>query len=173
MKCTRQRCHDESVNCWATAAFSPAWALQMTRCTPARPRARSEAKTRARTRRTHCHPPRYSTLHACPRGSDVGGVGVGENRLDRRGHRWGVFSRYRQPCDIECSMCGHNYSAIQRTPNKRPASSTPVIRMHIQPGDGLRRSQRNGQLQLCVPLVAITSARWTPSGRSWRPRPRR
>ena len=44
MKCIRQRCHDESVNYWATAAFSPGWALQMTRCTPARPRARSEAK---------------------------------------------------------------------------------------------------------------------------------
>jgi hypothetical protein len=28
-----------------------------------------------------------------------------------------------------------------------------VIRMHIQPGDGLRRSQNDGQLQLCVPSV--------------------
>jgi hypothetical protein len=27
--------------------------------------------------------------------------------------------------------------------------------MHIQPGDGLRRSEQNGQLQLCVPLVAL------------------
>ena len=27
--------------------------------------------------------------------------------------------------------------------------------MHIQPGDALRRSQHDGQLQLCVPLVAL------------------
>ena len=27
--------------------------------------------------------------------------------------------------------------------------------MHIQPGDGLRRSQNDGQLQLCVPLVTL------------------
>lgn len=27
--------------------------------------------------------------------------------------------------------------------------------MHIQPGDALRRSQHDGQLQLCVPLVAM------------------
>ena len=27
--------------------------------------------------------------------------------------------------------------------------------MHIQPGNGLRRNQNDGQLQLCVPLVAL------------------
>ena len=44
---------------------------------------------------------------------------------------------------------------IELTPNNRPPSSTTVIRMHIQPGDGLRRSQHDGQLQLCVPLVVL------------------
>src|SRR5215212_10613904 len=42
---------------------------------------------------------------------------------------------------------------IQLTPNNRPPPSTAVIRMHIQLGDGLRRSQNDGQLQLCVPSV--------------------
>ena len=27
--------------------------------------------------------------------------------------------------------------------------------MHIQPGNGLRRNQNDGQLQLCVPLVNL------------------
>jgi hypothetical protein len=44
---------------------------------------------------------------------------------------------------------------IQLTPNNRPPPPTAVIRMHIQPGDGLRRSQNDGQLQLCVPLVLL------------------
>jgi hypothetical protein len=44
---------------------------------------------------------------------------------------------------------------IQLTPNNRPPPSTAVIRMYIQPGDGLRRSQNDGQLQLCVPSVDI------------------
>ncbi|BBY42352.1 hypothetical protein MCEL_06470 [Mycolicibacterium celeriflavum] len=44
---------------------------------------------------------------------------------------------------------------IQLTPNNRPPPSTAVIRMHIQPGDSLRRSQNDGQLQLCVPSVAL------------------
>jgi hypothetical protein len=44
---------------------------------------------------------------------------------------------------------------IQLTPNNRPPPSTAVIRMYIQPGDGLRRSQHDGQLQLCVPLVTF------------------
>jgi hypothetical protein len=44
---------------------------------------------------------------------------------------------------------------IELTPNNRPPSSTTVIRMHIQPGDALRRSQHDGQLQLCVPLVTL------------------
>ena len=44
---------------------------------------------------------------------------------------------------------------IELTPNNRPPSSTTVIRMHIQPGDGLRRSQHDGQLQLYVPLVTL------------------
>jgi hypothetical protein len=44
---------------------------------------------------------------------------------------------------------------IQLTPNNRPPPSTAVIRMYIQPGDGLRRSQNDGQLQLCVPSVAL------------------
>ena len=44
---------------------------------------------------------------------------------------------------------------IELTPNNRPPSSTTVIRMHIQPGDALRRSQHDGQLQLCVPLVRL------------------
>src|SRR6478672_7799450 len=44
---------------------------------------------------------------------------------------------------------------IELTPNNRPPSSTTVIRMHIQAGDGLRRSQRHRQLQLCVPLVGV------------------
>ena len=44
---------------------------------------------------------------------------------------------------------------IKLAPNNRPPQSTTVIRMHIQPGDGLRRSQHDGQLQLCVPLVAL------------------
>ena len=44
---------------------------------------------------------------------------------------------------------------IQLTPNNRPPPSTAVIRMHIQPGNGLRRNQNDGQLQLCVPLVAL------------------
>ncbi|COX17440.1 Uncharacterised protein [Mycobacterium tuberculosis] len=44
MKCTRQRCHDAPLNCCATAAFSPAWASEITRCTPVSPRAFSEAK---------------------------------------------------------------------------------------------------------------------------------
>jgi hypothetical protein len=44
---------------------------------------------------------------------------------------------------------------IELTPNNRPSSSTTVIRMHIQPGYGLRRSQHDGQLQLCVPLMAL------------------
>jgi len=44
---------------------------------------------------------------------------------------------------------------IQLTPNNRPPPSTAVIRMHIQPGDGLRRSQNDGQLQLCVPSVPL------------------
>ena len=44
---------------------------------------------------------------------------------------------------------------IQLTPNNRPPPSTAVIRMYIQPGDGLRRSQNDGQLQLCVPLVTL------------------
>jgi hypothetical protein len=52
---------------------------------------------------------------------------------------------------------------IELTPNNRPSSSTTVIRMHIQPGDGLRRSQHDGQLQLCVPLVVT-------SGESYRMR---
>jgi len=52
---------------------------------------------------------------------------------------------------------------IELTPNNRPPSSTTVIRMHIQAGDGLRRSQRHRQLQLCVPLVAT-------SGESYRMR---
>jgi len=41
--------------------------------------------------------------------------------------------------------------------------------MHIQAGDGLRRSQRHRQLQLCVPLVGTTEEgylRWTV-GSSW------
>src|ERR1700756_5616526 len=44
---------------------------------------------------------------------------------------------------------------IKLAPNNRPPQSTTVIRMHIQPGDGLRRSQHDGQLQLCVPLVSM------------------
>ncbi|BBY44178.1 hypothetical protein MCEL_24730 [Mycolicibacterium celeriflavum] len=44
---------------------------------------------------------------------------------------------------------------IQLTPNNRPPPSTAVIRMHIQPGDSLRRSQNDGQLQLCVPSVVL------------------
>jgi len=44
---------------------------------------------------------------------------------------------------------------IQLTPNNRPPPSTAVIRMHIQPGNGLRRNQNDGQLQLCVPLVQV------------------
>jgi hypothetical protein len=52
---------------------------------------------------------------------------------------------------------------IQLTPNNRPPPSTTVIRMHIQPGDGLRRSQHDSQLQLCVPLVST-------SGQSYRMR---
>jgi hypothetical protein len=44
---------------------------------------------------------------------------------------------------------------IQLTPNNRPPPSTTVIRMHIQPGDGLRRGQHDRQLQLCVPLVNL------------------
>src|SRR6478609_12133016 len=51
---------------------------------------------------------------------------------------------------------------IELTPNNRPPSSTTVIRMHIQAGDGLRRSQRHRQLQLCVPLVTQTWA-WCSS----------
>ena len=37
MKCTRHRCHDAPVNCWATAAFNPACASEITRCTPDEP----------------------------------------------------------------------------------------------------------------------------------------
>ena len=44
---------------------------------------------------------------------------------------------------------------IELTPNNRPPSSTTVIRMHIQPRDGLRRGQHHRQLQLCVPLVTL------------------
>ena len=44
---------------------------------------------------------------------------------------------------------------IELTPDNRPSSTTTVIRMHIQPGDGLRRSQHDRQLQLCVPLVTL------------------
>jgi len=44
---------------------------------------------------------------------------------------------------------------IEVTPNNRPPSSTTVIRMHIQPRDGLRWGQRHRQLQLCVPLVNL------------------
>ena len=44
---------------------------------------------------------------------------------------------------------------IQLTPNNRPAPSTPVIRMHIQPRNRLRRSQHHRQLQFCVPLVTL------------------
>jgi len=47
---------------------------------------------------------------------------------------------------------------IELTPNNRPPSSTTVIRMHIQPGDALRRSQHDGQLQLCVPQVTLKGA---------------
>jgi hypothetical protein len=44
---------------------------------------------------------------------------------------------------------------IQLTPNNRPAPSTTVIRMHIQPRNRFRRSQHHRQLQFCVPLVAL------------------
>jgi hypothetical protein len=54
---------------------------------------------------------------------------------------------------------------IELTPNNRPPSSTTVIRMHIQPGDGLRRSQHDGQLQLCVPLVTMNGASYRPTKR--------
>lgn len=47
---------------------------------------------------------------------------------------------------------------IYLTPNNRPAPSTPVIRMHIQPRNRLRRSQHHRQLQFCVPLVALKGA---------------
>src|ERR1700756_141729 len=45
---------------------------------------------------------------------------------------------------------------IQLTPNNRPAPSTTVIRMHIEPRNRLGRSQHHRQLQFCVPLVATT-----------------
>ena len=67
---------------------------------------------------------------------------------------------------------------IQRTPNNRPPPSTAVIRMHIQPGDGLRRSQNDGQLQLCVPsvttwwLVLISRSLPAPSRARLRGEPR-
>jgi hypothetical protein len=54
---------------------------------------------------------------------------------------------------------------IELTPNNRPPSSTTVIRMHIQPGDALRRSQHDGQLQLCVPLVSINGPSYRPNKR--------
>ena len=44
---------------------------------------------------------------------------------------------------------------IQLTPNNRPAPSTPVFRMHIQPRNRFCRSQHHRQLQFCVPLVTL------------------
>jgi len=44
---------------------------------------------------------------------------------------------------------------IRFTPNHRTPPTTTVIRMPIQLGDGLSRSEHDGQLRLCVPLVSI------------------
>ena len=44
MKWTRHRCHEAPTNCCATADLRPAWASEMTRCTPLRPRALSERR---------------------------------------------------------------------------------------------------------------------------------
>jgi hypothetical protein len=52
---------------------------------------------------------------------------------------------------------------IKVTPNNRPPSTTTVIRMHIQPRDGLRWGQRHRQLQLCVPLVVCVGVWQCPA----------
>ena len=44
---------------------------------------------------------------------------------------------------------------IKFTPNHRTPPPTTVIRMQIQLWDGLSRSEHDGQLQLCVPLVIL------------------
>ena len=46
----------------------------------------------------------------------------------------------------------------QIAPNGWPAQPATVIRMQIQPRNGLGRRQTDRQLQLCVPLVTTTLA---------------
>jgi hypothetical protein len=44
---------------------------------------------------------------------------------------------------------------IEMAPDRRAPQAATVIRMDIQPGNRLSRRQRDSQLQLCVPLVAL------------------
>jgi hypothetical protein len=44
---------------------------------------------------------------------------------------------------------------IGRAPNGRSPQATTVLRMDVQPRNRAGSTQQNGQLQLCVPLVAI------------------
>ena len=44
---------------------------------------------------------------------------------------------------------------IERAPNGRSPQATTMLRMDVQPRNRAGSTQQNGQLQLCVPLVAL------------------
>jgi hypothetical protein len=53
----------------------------------------------------------------------------------------------------------HSLLDTQLAPYNRSPQPTTVIRMEIQTRNALGRGQRDGQLQLCVPLVGATIPR--------------